>query len=300
MSPASQWVSLTDLSVLNPPSGNWIMGVLKGYFDDSGTDSDPQHHACTVAGFIGSVTSWATLEKTWRQILDRHDVPYLHMKQCAHFRPPFSKWKHDEEGRARFLKELTNAIGEVNLYGVGTTIRIPDLHRFNRDKDRNIGAFELGVYGCLLDVAAKIPEEPLELVFDRFPKIYKKLAAVEDYASTDPLYPNCHKRVGIIPLPEPLSFKTVPGIQAADFLAWEMRKSCENKREWFEAREMDDHSEEWRNSLVQWTLETRGRFPDERMSCSGLLGASIIEGIVLDYKALCQADAIRSGRWSSD
>ena len=276
------------------------MGVLKGYFDDSGTEADPQHRACTIAGYIGTVDSWSTLENQWSEVLRRYDVPYLHMRDFAHSNPPFKKWKNNnEQERATFLKELIVCIAEEKLYGVGATVRIADLQRFNSERGHNVGAYELSVFCCLLELSFKYPDTIIELVLDRIPKHHTKLATVEAYAETDQYYPHCHKNIQMIPLTQGLSYKTVPGIQVADFVAWELRKSNENMNEWFESRKSGNDPREWFNSLLSWTLETKGRFPAERRSCSALLEAAPIEGIVLDYRALCEADDARGHVWPS-
>ena len=61
------------------------MAIIRGYFDDSGEEIDPQHKACSLFGYIADGNSWPGFETKWQKALDDAGMPYFHMKEFAHF-----------------------------------------------------------------------------------------------------------------------------------------------------------------------------------------------------------------------
>jgi hypothetical protein len=70
-----------------------VVCVIRGYFDNSGDEEDPQHKVLTVGGFLASEDQWAQFEGKWRSNLDVFGLAYLHMKKFAHFLGPFHVFK---------------------------------------------------------------------------------------------------------------------------------------------------------------------------------------------------------------
>ncbi len=52
-----------------------------------------------------------------RIFLAHYDVPYLHMKELAHFFKPFDKWKDKEGTRRSFMRDAARIINSVALHG---------------------------------------------------------------------------------------------------------------------------------------------------------------------------------------
>ena len=100
------------------------MAALKGYFDESGKENDPQFadSAVGVGGYVTTVNSWRDIESRWTAVLTLPEfgVPYLHMKEFAHSSPgsPFETWKGDEPRRAAFMAALSRVIRQSDLIGV--------------------------------------------------------------------------------------------------------------------------------------------------------------------------------------
>jgi len=144
----ADWLPISFSAFVQPP-GNAPMAALKGYFDESGKEDDPQFadNAICVGGWITTFNSWHRIETAWRTVLDRPEfgVPYLHMREFAHSKPgsPFETWKDDEAKRAAFLSALTQVIRQSDLVGVGAIVRVPDLQWFNRDYGLDLKAYTL-------------------------------------------------------------------------------------------------------------------------------------------------------------
>ena len=73
------------------------------YYDASGSESDAQG-AIMVIGLVASEAKWRKFANSWRRVLGskRFDVPYFHMKEFAHSKGPFEKWRGDDETRKAF------------------------------------------------------------------------------------------------------------------------------------------------------------------------------------------------------
>jgi predicted transcriptional regulator len=102
--------------------GRRPMTVLKGYFDDSGDDNNPahQHNAFVLAGYVADVESWKTFETLWRAVLDKHQVPYSHMRELAHFRGPYKN--------GRMTKAVASPSSPIWLAWCGSPIFLVSAH----------------------------------------------------------------------------------------------------------------------------------------------------------------------------
>lgn len=292
-------IPLLTLSVRNPPPRKgWLMAVLKVYFDDSGEEEDPQHKVCAVAGYVGSPETWSRVETEWSAVLDRHRVPYLHMKELAHFAAPhFDRFENDEPGRIALLTDLIDVIGRSDLVGLGSATRLADLRRFNAERGTSIQAYPFNLYTNMTQLSDRWPDDIIEIVIDRTTNHGPKAAKARQYADSDAYYPKCGKNIQLMPLDSSLSAKTVPALQLADFLAWESRKDIDTKDEWFSNYKTGDDLSGWLRSLKAWSDNTGRKFPYNRKSVSALIRAREIDGVVWDYRGICTVDKARKGVW---
>src|SRR5437868_4312997 len=114
---------------------DWIMAVLKGYFDDSGKEESP---ALSIAGYVGVQRIWDVFELEWKRALDRNDIPYFHMKDISKPKSPMHKfYGQDNKERSRALfQDLAGALNrcwslqEFALFGC--VVPREPLEKFNR------------------------------------------------------------------------------------------------------------------------------------------------------------------------
>ncbi|OOG43854.1 DUF3800 domain-containing protein [Polaromonas sp. A23] len=59
-----------------------MVAMVEAYFDESGT-GDESPFLC-VAGYIFTKENAAALDSMWREMLNRYELPYFHMSECAH------------------------------------------------------------------------------------------------------------------------------------------------------------------------------------------------------------------------
>lgn len=152
----------------------------------------------------------------------------------------------------------------------------------------------------------------MEFVLDRMEAGHAKINLARRYAETDLYYPfmrDCPSFRGL-PQDDAHGSQNTPGLQAADALAWELRKNYKLKRAWFESEDASPDSPDWGNSLFKWFLEDRlGHMRRNnvrsmtfgldimRRSLSVLSDAAPAEGIIWTYRTLTRSHETRNGLW---
>jgi hypothetical protein len=271
-----------------------------GYFDDSRTDGK----VCTVAGLVGSPVQWEQFESRWTLVLDRHGVPYVHMKEMADPSGPFKKWLPPQEHRDEikgFFSDIAIILNECRFSAFGATVRIRDLQRFNAERGLELDTYALGVYGCMLHVRQNHPNTVIKLFFDRIEKVTSRLDKAQQYAEADGYYVGVTDSIQPIPLQRGFTFREVRPMQAADFLAWELRKHHIDQNEWWEIEDKPMTWDERFKHYQEWSWNKFGALlPPPRKSLNALLERIRLEGIVWDYRALTIAHNARGAIWSID
>jgi hypothetical protein len=297
--------SLIQFSIRHPPpSEGWLMAALQGFFDDSGDDTDPRHNAICFAGYVGNVDAWTAFDRLWPEALAKHGVPYSHMKDFAHFIPPFDKWKGKDkvEERRGFLQSLVAVVRDCGLAGFGTLVRLDDIRSFNSDKGLALDPIAIALYGCMIELHQRYGgKDHIELTVDHFDKPHSKIELAEKYAETDTYYPGCGRNISMLALSRDLTFRDVPGLQIADYAAYELKKFHEVNNEWYAKIAPTIDRARWWQSLMEYQLKRDGRVSmpgfNRRGSLNALSGAATIEGGVWDYPIFEACHAARKGVW---
>jgi hypothetical protein len=267
--------------------------VIKGYKDDS-----RDKLAWAVAGFVGFIDQWEDFEEAWRQLLETHGVPYLHMKEIGNPNGVYAKWhplKEHYEEMAAFFADVAKVIGRCGLQGFGAITRIADLERFNSERGLDLQPYSMAAYGSLISLYQRHPREPVELIFDHVEKVHSKLAIAKDYADSDQHYAGDFDQILMMPLNKSWTAKEIRPLQAADFLVWEYRKNhVEREGWWAQEGKSDDWDERWA-AFEGWMGKEN---PRTRKSILALLERTAFTGFIWDYDRLCEADRMRAGRWA--
>lgn len=286
--------------------------MIQGYLDDSGDNHDVRHSALSVAGYLATTEAWDGFNADWLAVLNKFDISHLHMRELVKQIGPFQTWAKGDVREAALLGELASAIGRAKLKGVGATVVLADVRRFNEETGTDIEATALALYGCALGARQHWATERMELLLDRTTDGKGKVLLAESYGKEDMYYPFMRDfpRIDVLPMDHPIGARGIPGLQAADFLAWEARKNYELKRSWFESERPSPDSPDWGSSLMQWYFRDRIEhmlkhnikelpIPANlmRRSLSALNDASPIEGIIWDFRTLRQAHEARNGIW---
>jgi hypothetical protein len=279
----------------NLPLGGSFMAAFKAYLDDSGDEWDAKHSACSIGGFLGTADAWAYFEAEWKRLLSEElPIDFLHMKDFAHHKPPYDRLS--EPDRVRVLTSLIRTIKDCGLAGFGAVIRLPDLRRFNLERGRNLEARPLALYVCMNDMYVEDPWREIEIILDKFVKPHSVIEKAEAYAASH-WSDDVSQNSTCLPIKNGESYRSVVALQAADFIAYEIKKNVESRRGWFDAV-MDDDPDTWMETQQKWLTERGLPFPYLRKSLSGLLDAVPTTVSIWGFNVFCSLDDRRGGKWS--
>ena len=270
------------------------MVVLKGYFDDS-----DDKKTCSLSGYIASVDNWNSFERDWNKVLAEYEIPYLHMKDFAHFKKPFDKFKDNEPDRVKCLSSLIAIIRENSLTGITSIIRYAGLSKFNDKVNKDIIGYSFNLYWCMMIMCHHYKNQNIEIVLDRTNGLRHKMDKAINYVETDIYYPKCDEQIFLLPLPKKgLSFREIPPLQAADLLAWESRKDFTTKESWIKKINKGDDLNPRFLGLRTYT-KTDDKLPYSRKSMYELVKTIPTLGNAWDYEGLCRIDNARQHIWPS-
>lgn len=91
-----------------------LVGMFETYCDEAG---GADHGFIAVCGWLAAVERWKWFESEWKLLLKKYGVPYLHMKEVAHFRGPYAKWIGAKAERDEFLKQAVDIIRQTVEFG---------------------------------------------------------------------------------------------------------------------------------------------------------------------------------------
>ncbi len=275
--------------------------LAKGYFDDSQTTGE----FWGIGGYVGSALHWEAFDTYWPMALANHTVPYFHMREMGDPKGAFAKWhppqEHEAE-RSAFFSDLTTVINQSGLTGFNCLVRMKDLTRLNKEYGLDLQPYPLAAYGCMLLVGKDYIGKPTQLIFDHVEKVESKLATARAYADSNKYYgpDGVFDNVAVMGLPKNQTSKQVPALQAADFWAWEYRKSHSKLDEWWclENRPQEWGDEQWEH-MEKWFIGKYGSWEDgTRKSLQALLTRSNFRCMIWSYQELSDAHRARGGAWA--
>jgi hypothetical protein len=199
--------------------------------DDSGDGDSPHEKMLTIGGWLATEDGWAAFEPAWRAILDRFKVPYLHMKEFGD--PKSEIYGHlkgkPEEGE--FLGALVEVIEEHTLNCPAASVPLDDLRAFNLKFGFKLDPYSVAIYACIVQLRSFVGPQSIDLVFDKFDRALSRAEKGLAYAKHDVL--NLYTELFSTSVPgRNESWRDIQPLQAADFLAWEVRKFRYERRGW--------------------------------------------------------------------
>jgi hypothetical protein len=92
--------------------------LLEAYFDESGSHEGAP--VLCVAGYLFERTKREQLDLLWKSVLDRYQLPFFHMVDCAHGNSPFNKLTKEE--RIAVESEMIAIIREHASFGFAVAV----------------------------------------------------------------------------------------------------------------------------------------------------------------------------------
>jgi hypothetical protein len=213
------------------PAGKWERRqffVLRGYIDDSG---NRQHSPVLVlAGFIAPVVTWLAFTPDWQAMLDMPPrLDYFKMNEAATLTGQFKYWSQQRADERIAL--AYRAIEQHIPFQVSCIVHLEPFYRiFNpsNTEESAINPFYLAFSSIIHDVAQNQlthgVDEKIDFVFDDQAMEKDKIVKAWDQFK-EHINPAVKHLVGSVPAF--LDDKDFLPLQAADLLAWWVRKMVE-------------------------------------------------------------------------
>jgi hypothetical protein len=199
--------------------------LLKAYLDDSGdADSATETHL-TIGGYLADEHGWEYFEPRWATLLKEAGVPYLHMKEFGDVNSPiYGHLKADIVKEKAFMVGVISLIKESARGSVATTVVLDEFRAFNEKHSLSLDPYAFAIYGCLFQLRSYHPNDEIDLVFDSFDHSASRAAKALQYFKSDNLEGLKPTLFTPIPLQKSESWREILPLQAADLIAWEVRK----------------------------------------------------------------------------
>jgi hypothetical protein len=199
-----------------------LFAMLTCYHDEAGGDD---HAFIIVSCFVASVNQWNQFEDDWRIFLASHDVPYLHMKEFAHFKGPFAKFEKQEGTRKKFIAQASAIMCDRIQHAFSCYVNYDAFQKLNSEYELDSllnSPYAFAGRGCIAlvnDWRLKSSNDlDMEYVFEEGGP--DKGGLINAVTKLQPYLP--------IPIFKPSRDteiqRGVVQLQAADYLAYEMRK----------------------------------------------------------------------------
>jgi hypothetical protein len=227
------------------------------YMDSSGSNEDVlTNEPIVTAAMISRTDLWPHFDAAWEAVLQHPDfgVPYLHMRECAHWLGPFASWGKDAGRRAAFIDAL---IGVAETYVQNTmTYRMTpnDWSAVNKAYDlssESIGPYQWHVIACVGFVEQTFKHDETRQYILEYGEQGQD-AVLKEAPTYGYTLRTLRKDI-------PGSLRTVPAFQIADLVAYEYRLAA--------IRRAKGDPRPYRRSLleVERRLKVRGVFQDEEL-----------------------------------
>lgn len=199
--------------------------MFDAFFDESGTLEAGGYIA--LAGFVIRQDKVQAFNDAWNAALARHGAPWLHTTDLANYRREFRDWT--PERRNALMADLMEVIHSAGrIAAVGAVMSVDDYNSFSQeDRDRMHGPFfplfQEVLRGAALEAYFEPPGTQVRIVYSEqqeFGPDAAKLAEILRHLDR-------RGRLGDLTFAD---MRNVPMLQAADLLAFELRRYYVNLR----------------------------------------------------------------------
>lgn len=210
--------------------------MFAGYFDESGLDA----HSKTfwVAGYVQHFRDWPSFSFDWNRALRSRGVAAFHMMDLVGRRANFDGWSDAQA--VDLMDELVSIINSSDVLGFGAGLVKDDYERVIARGTflEEVGLkpewwrkpYLLAFQQCIVEAVLKATDLPksekITFIFDRQAEFAARSKAVFAEMSDEGLWPSGDRLGGV-------HFESKDDrtpLQAADLLAYELRKFTDDKR----------------------------------------------------------------------
>lgn len=205
----------------------WRLCMLQCAVDDSGSDNQGDSRVFVLAGYISDEDRWKDFSKEWSTALNHgyRSLEYFKMVEAHSQKNQFDGWP-DSERDAKLI-ELNEIIQKYVLFDVRAILQWKDHEDVQRQYPQYpVSKYEI-LFNCLmiqaiLGVKNLRVDDVIDFYFDDQNKIGD--AALKEYRRQQLTFPQSLVRYVAGP-PSFKDEKKVLPLQAADLLAWQVRRA---------------------------------------------------------------------------
>ena len=208
-----------------------LVGMFQSFFDESG---GADHGFITVCGWLASIERWRQFEQNWKEMLRRNDVPYFHLKELSQCRGPFSKWfGHHSPERDELFKDAAQIIRRTVEKGFLCVVWYDAFRKVNERfhlKKHQRSPYAIAGRFCIARVNEYVQKQgftlrDIDYVFDQ--------GGPDTGGLVDLVKRSNLKIPAFVPSRDTESSFATVQLQAADYLAYEVRKAVVDHRDPF-------------------------------------------------------------------
>jgi hypothetical protein len=204
---------------------DWGRIAMFGAFFDESSDGAGAA-VCLVAGWHGDNNQFEGLNDDWSQVLADFGIADFHAYYCENFwkypeqYPDFNQYKADalRDSLCEVVKRsgVSGYVSVINLLEAPESVRYPHTH----------AAYLHCMEDCLIDAYSSTPDgDKLFFIFDKHTKANGRVPLLVTLLKRH-AQPEIADKISDNP-PKPGNRQDHPGLQAADFLAYEVKKDAE-------------------------------------------------------------------------
>ena len=211
-----------------------VSDLYQAFADDSGGQETPERYL-VLAAYALPAEHWERFSDEWHRVLRLPPtIEYLKMQEAENFDGEFRGMKSRPEFRDLKLNELCAVINEYKPYAMYSWVRRSDYERIIAGRIVSIvdDPYFLAMQGlielCLLAQVHYGYWGPVDFIFDKQSNIEHAIGPSFD-AAKELQPPHLQKLLGQTPVFR--DDKDVKPLQAADMLAWHLRRRLERPAE---------------------------------------------------------------------
>lgn len=232
-----EYIPLATLSAINRVRIGHVQIAIRAYCDGSGDPRDANCQYLTLGACLATPSAWSTFETLWANVLARHDSPPLHMTDAQSLNGDFTDWRRPQVDALvtdiynQCFSHVAYAAHRDDFYLASCTINMEDYRRAAKESSgvRSRTPQALCTYHVAAAALMMLPDDStkplkkdgmLEVFFDRGERFLHVLQKEWERRKK-----NRHDDVvSLIAMIEPVDYREVVGVQAADFLAWHVNR----------------------------------------------------------------------------
>ena len=211
-------------------SGYGYLTMFRAYFDESGHPDDPNSPVVSVAAVAADIDQWHAFDEQWNDILKVHGVRGLHMTDYESRQGEYRHWKRGDQQTIQFISDLASALINTIQYGCVCSFAMDDWNDIMRDRfeipyERKRASLIVLLQICLeeLNRTNLLPkDQQIHCVYEENDFLARAPNHFIDWKKAWGL----EERFGGFGFDDKYN---LPGLQAADMLAYEGRKHYLNQ-----------------------------------------------------------------------